>query len=543
MRTSTCNDRLPGRSLPPLTLTLACLAALASASCLVTDDPTRGAASLDEVARPVEVAELRWGHSLLVRDPAALGRIAASVDFGVRLGDLNAWLLQRFPNVSAARKAWSAGRFVTEVFAHVNAEQAAHAAYTGLRLGAPVPADRAMSAVFRNWLPPAQLSAKTTAAALAGGPFRLLAVANRMDLAGDFDDRGSGPASSEPRALGEVHLIYGLVDRALETASTPRPFPMTFVLAYRLPPLHWDGGALKVDPSLTQRQVDRDPLLRRAKLVQWAGLWGELSALEVASPAFAQKLARLVGLAATPDNFLGLRSNTQISSAEYELRDWYILALSARLIHRKPREEPYRCAVGSPQLTELVRHFWRAADHDLDMRTRDPRYQMFVGKNGYSVLRDDLAFSRSVYATRPAQFGDCPTDRDLAAFSMFDPPNAAVPDERMNFVAPFGRATKAFKWYLASGSEPQRHAMAIRACTGCHGAEGAPLGGFGFHVAPRLGGEPSRISPFLAGGGAFTSNGITYQYGELAKRARWLSRFSKGDPGVLGDNLVRHDAL
>ena len=51
---------------------------------------------------------------------------------------------------------------------------------------------------------------------LRGAPFRLLSIVNLMNRAGDIDDRGLKPITVHPRSMGEIHLVFGYVDKKYE---------------------------------------------------------------------------------------------------------------------------------------------------------------------------------------------------------------------------------------------------------------------------------------------------------------------------------------
>ncbi len=67
-------------------------------------------------------------------------------------------------------------------------------------------------------------------------PFRLIAVVNRLDLAGDFDMRtGSELAAANRRWFGEGRLVY-----AVNTTLNGQAYPMTVIMEFRLPALTTD---------------------------------------------------------------------------------------------------------------------------------------------------------------------------------------------------------------------------------------------------------------------------------------------------------------
>ena len=377
-------------------------------------------------------------------------------------------------------------------------------------------------------------------AMVQGGPFRLLAVVNRMDIAGDKDERGIIDAARQPRNFGEARLVYGLVDPAYER-DRGRPYPMTFIIEYRLPAL---DAALQPSASYPAGMLTGTDLSAwRVQMQRWAQLWAQLSQWDPENPAeataFRDHLKRIVRLFAVPENFTALRANVAIRRAdaqpEFELREWYMVRNDQwTLIPRKPRDEPYRCLAAGGDLAALIGHSWDGTQGDLRMdRVNDDR--------GWMVPRAvNNAPNVSGYTFRDPPRG-CNLGGGVLPFEMA--PNDGGRASRLT--APFGRYRENFVWDVRNRAEApipeaQRHQFAMRTCTGCHSRE---AGLFGFHIAPRLAGERSRLSSFLTGGASFTNAGVTYRYAELAGRTTHLERAAIGDPTLEPyEALYRHDA-
>jgi hypothetical protein len=463
----------------------------------------------------VNPATIKIENSLMITRPSVLNGIQDKYDFGYLLGEVSESVKNQ-----RNRKVLP-GEFVDNMFMDALREQQRHNDSAN-RLGAKLGNDRNLSAVYRNWLDSSVLSKLDKPAKLRGGPFRLLAVVNLMDAAGTKDDRGLSEATKDPRALGEMHLVYGLIDRDHEK-STGRPFPQTFVLTYRLPVLEWSGNGtgLQLAKSPSLQTLMSGDVHWKNKMKLWADLWARLSEHPLNSPEFTNRLNGILSFIVRPENFLNARSNLNMGNGEFEIREWYMIQGNQMLIPKKPHNEPYRCLSGTRDLTKLVDYFWRPDYNDLDMTTYRPNLPLRSGNNGYSVFRDS-GDGRKLYNGYTSWDG-CGRQAANMPFEMeVDLPN----DVKM--VAPFGRVKSGQVWELAPGTpEVRRHAFAIRTCTGCHSDEGATNG---FHIHPRLQGEESKLSPFLTGTGAntFTKGGTTYRYQILQHRKNWLVKSLNG---------------
>jgi hypothetical protein len=492
-------------------------------SCTLIDDgedpPTDDLSADFDVTEFVNIEDVLEESSLIIRDHEVLDQIAEETDMGFLLGELAEW--SRGEPGTAVRADLTPGTFVARAFLRAKDQQDRHATSAATnKLGSDPYGgayERTMGAVFRNWMPAESLEAMQRAEDLSGGPFRLLAVVNRMDRAADVDDRGTSRAAAHPRSLGEIHLVYGLVDESFETAKG-KPFPMTFVLAYRLPQLEWRNGELSVveDPEaqgVSHWDLVRTPRRWRFKLSFWARLWARLSEVPRNDPDFLRQMRQILRLSVRPENFLAMRNNTMLNVDEFELREWYMLQRTQVLIPRRPRREPFRCLSGSQELGELVKRYWDGENGDLDVSTLHPDgpdADLFDdGKNGFTVFRDSRRLNDEL------SWSSCPESSTEMPFGM--------PGESSVFMtAQFGRvAGSGAVWQADGTTEKQRHAFAIRTCSGCHSQEGATRG---FHIFPRFADEDSRLSSYLEGGddAKFSRAGETYRYDILGTRKEWL---------------------
>lgn len=372
------------------------------------------------------------------------------------------------------------------------------------------------------------------------GPFRLLAVVNRLDISGDVDDRGIIDAAKAPRTIGEGRLVFGLVDRAHE-AQRNAPYPLTLIIEFRLPAL--DANFNVID-GFDYAGALFDDAARRTQLERWGLMWRQLSKWDPAHgnanqrQAFADHLWKIVNRFAQADNFVAMRGNVRLVGdngvTEFELREWYMLKNGDwTLINRKPRDEPYRCA-DAKDLRNLVDFYWDAARQDVNMARVTPARPTKV--IGYLIPRD--------IGNSPI-----PMAKDLTGCPMSGGEPVKFEMKGVDFnmtnrvTAPFGRVRRDTLWDLPGAEEAKRHQFAIRTCTGCHGKE---AGIFGFHIAPRMPNQEAALSDFLTHGGGtdFSHGGATYRYNELSGRKRWLERVSTRDPSTqVFESLYRHDAL
>jgi hypothetical protein len=518
--------------------------------------------------------EIDAHKSLVITDHRLLNEINSSLDFGYLLGDVGNWTRDNIPMAGGTkpwRIKWGAGDFIFNTLNGASIEQENHTQAKPVeKLGGNYDQDRTFKYIIEKWGGKNKLASLKNPKDIKNSPFRLLAIVNRMDLAGDMDDRGTTHTTSFPRSFGEIHLIYGFIDDGYEKKKTT--YPATFVISYRLPIIRWQNGEIVEETKggdlkeLNKSYIDlinhsvRDHKSAWSyKMSLWASMWKSLSNKSMGPDKYKEKLNNILKLAIHPRNFLQLRSNIQINKDEFELREWYILMHTQALITRKPRDEAYKCQSGQPELTKIVNYFWNNHYNDLDMTSRSLHNRVLLGgKDGYVIPRDggaddgvtgrDQSLLEKILlgpddlGGRITKFTGCgDTLKGTAKFEMVSLGSDAVKGVRAVFVPPFARLKKNDVWEIGEtpNREQKRHAFAVRTCSGCHGAE---AGIFGFHVAPRLQNQDAKLSDFMTGGAAnkFTKNRVTYKYHELNNRKNWLQK-ALDKNAVLFDSLKRND--
>ncbi len=526
-------------------------------------------------------------QSLMIVDPAVLNAVQVEFDFGRLLGKVGEYQQYTMKvKVDGKNNPFTPGDFVKRTFLTLVERQTKEAEYYK-NAGGPekprvVPKNRSMAHVFETWeslrqsqIPPQSALEDITVPNindLRGGPFRLLAVVNRMDLAGDHDPRTQNEITRDPRSLGELHLLYSFVDKTFERDNPGKAYPMVFALKYRLPILEKNSIGTIIDTSGIGFRDLVDPAnneLWRDKMQIWAQLWAGLSNIKITDNKsrrdFRLRLENILTLATRPEDFFALESNTQIYDNEFELNSWYVFDGNRQLEPRSMRREPIRCMGPSAELALIVNYYWK--DLDLDMESRnfragvDDQY-----KAGYDVLQNnerDLLDNDEVVGINPDQPGNnlywksgtCGTFNNEMPYDMKRSGSNGVGrifmlsgNARIQLPGP--------RWRLDPLSESnrdlrekKRHAFAIRTCSGCHSQEGATSG---FHVSPRLANESSKLSGFLTGyrdkfgalraspyrpnavpnAFSFGDNAPTYFYDELYYRKKWLHEALRKDPNM-----------
>ncbi|MEM7646523.1 MAG: hypothetical protein AAF203_06425, partial [Pseudomonadota bacterium] len=221
----------------------------------------------------IGLAQIYLGRSLMIRDYDVMNRFNKKYNLGFQVGRVGELYIRRGRTTSTM----TPGMFFADIFETAASQQYQHdRAPTMKRLGGASYNSHKHDKIFKQWRSHAAMDATKTAAALQTSPFRLLAIANRMDLAGDMDDRGLPPTGWEPKSLGEVHLIYGYVNPRYESRKG-QAFPETWVLSYRLPPLRRSGSRLLPDAGISQKDLIFDENEWEDQMKLWADLWVNLS--------------------------------------------------------------------------------------------------------------------------------------------------------------------------------------------------------------------------------------------------------------------------
>lgn len=413
------------------------------------------------------------------------------------------------------------------------------------------------------------------------GPFRLIAVINRMDMSGNLP-RGSGPYGFvDPRAFGEVHFIYGLIDKNYET-KTGQAYPHTMQVTYRLPPL---SASYAVENQNRGNVSTHEKFMLsnglsswREHNTRWAKLWGQLSRLDIKrdKQAFANHLHAILERAAVPGNFLNLNSNSKVGGyirtknkriygGENELKAYYSnQSKSARQLFPTSLErDAFRCMVNTGYLRDVINGYTMTYPKDgdyfnkpvVDIMSWNPNFNSTIsnysGINAYMLANNSKTPSSK---THPALDGKkSPHFSATYLNGCYDSDNGnspfrlekAVEDERI--MAPsFSRTSNKFAWELPNKpglpnvTEQGRHAFAIRSCSGCHGKE---TGTNGFHVENALDNKAARLSQFLNDKARTTKpvvGNVRYKYSTINNRKEWLYRSTKDSHSIKpGYGLVR----
>lgn len=487
-------------------------------------------------------------------------RHADKYSLGVLLGEVG----ERYRmNKNFGRNNYTLGQYMFRIFNEGLNDQVEYRKFRrknskSVSMGEPVPTDRSFAHLLKLWddrLASGSLEKIKSLDELENGPFRMLAIVNRMDLAQDRDPRNNNEITFESRSFGELHIIYGLVDKGPEFEGhpkNPKPYPMVLVVSYRLPALNksskgayfpvaeytdTEDGPLKRKGAL--RRAAENPSYWKQKMKLWAERFAELSDIRSRRSGAVQfnarykaKLKSILDDIVTPENFLSMKTNTKVTPKEHELREWYTIASTPQrfLIHRKLRREPHRCMQDSPELADLIEKYWvtsasypeskRYLRGDLDMFSRNfdlgngAKNQEF--KAGYDILRDNerkflsnRTVGRASNDTLRWESGTCGQRQSEMPYEMRPRLGSDDNQEKILMIPRFARVkNKGQIWKLphlkgtSLEREKKRHAFAIRSCTGCHSQEGATKG---FHIFNRLPGEESQLSPYLIGTSKYLS--------------------------------------
>jgi hypothetical protein len=347
------------------------------------------------------------------------------------------------------------------------------------------------------------------------GPFRLLAVVNRMDLSGEVDGRGLGDTFAEDQRkwFGEGRLVFGLKDG---DAS----HPMTLIAEYRLPALKQVSSTGTTTTFAVDENFDHaagpGPTNSNAKWLdgreRWARVWRELSNPSLTTAEYKDRLYAIVTLFARPENIIALRTGEQVRDkttnqpdlVEFEYREFYTNGGFA-LARRHNRREPVFCAGGGSLLKDIITEEWTTdtANSQYDYKLGPNTFNPSDGEQGkIDQLLSDCGGTAPFGASEDAKGGGLSL---RAAFARFKPDQVwpALPS--------------------GGDSEAKRHSMAVGSCSGCHSAE---TGTSGFHISPRSANADSVVSPFLSGS-PYTVNigGTDYTYNEIDRRKQLMLDF------------------
>jgi hypothetical protein len=365
-------------------------------------------------------------------------------------------------------------------------------------------------------------------------PFRLIAVVNRLDLAGDFDMRGGGIlGGAERRWFGEARFVFS-VDRTLPDGS---PMPMTVSAEYRLPALKRNAsGTITLDNSFIFADGPVDEADWRHRRQLWAQVWQELSAHALNSPEYISRLRTILSWTAYGVRFdrdlikastnashnLAFRTGEQVRvglgnggdqqgdvTDEFEYREFY-LNDNWMLSTRKLRREPFDCAGKSITLADRIAAEWWSS-------TNSMAWRYTLGER--NLEGNELAELQTICGRLPYGQVDDNGDTQLRA--------------------KFARFTATSVWRTRkSVSEAQVHSFALGSCSGCHAGE---TGTQGFHIAPAPAGQPALLSAFLSPQQQPTSStprGTPYSSDEPGRRMKLVARFANGDPNMTDEPLL-----
>lgn len=362
------------------------------------------------------------------------------------------------------------------------------------------------------------------------GPFRLLAVVNRLDLAGDNDSRGGGHfAADHRRWFGEGRLVFGTTN----IGANGTVMQMTFIAEFRLPALKKtaDTGAtldFEVDASFNWELGDAatgkltaDQQWRQQRQY-WATVWNELSRYEPASNNYKNLLAKIVKLFARGENFIALRTGENVRKStnnaltpEFEYREFY-LGDTYDLASRKNRREAMRCEADTTTLATHIDADWNVHDFHFDYAPGD---RTLTSDEQVEIVGANLDGG----ACGGVPFGNG-TDGDIGFRANFVRFKVAAPNQ----TTPWSNLKDTSPKDLA---EEKRHAFGVGTCSGCHFSETAST--LGFHIAPRASdAEDAAVSHFLnlnlePHSADLVVNGVPrhYSYNELANREDLLDAF------------------
>jgi hypothetical protein len=370
-------------------------------------------------------------------------------------------------------------------------------------------------------------------------PFRLIAVVNRLDLAGDFDMRAGGElGGKERRWFGEARLIFS-VNGTLADGS---PRPMTVSAEYRLPALKRNAdGSVGLDNDFVFADGPADEADWRQRRQLWAKTWQDLSAYAPGTPEYLSRLRTILSWVAygvpydldqiknstNAQHNLAFRTGEKVRvgltdgsegsvTDEFEYREFY-LGDSWFLTTRKLRREPFACAAKSATLAKRIADDWWES-------TQSMSWRYILGNR--NLEDEEIADLKAVCGKLPYGQVD-------------DPDSDGNTDTQLR--AKFGRFKATSVWRTRkSVTEPQVHSFALGTCSGCHSGE---TGTQGFHIGPSPVGQPAVLSAFLSPlqqPTSVTPRDTPYSSDEPARRMALVARFAAKDLNM-GDDPLLYD--
>jgi hypothetical protein len=348
----------------------------------------------------------------------------------------------------------------------------------------PVPA--VQSLIIQPWqaATAAEGGFPTGAVDLSIAPFRLLAIANRVDLRANSTYGGSTSNSCVPSELaGEARFVFGFVSPDLETNATggtngteysnEASNQMTVILEYAVPIDTCQG------------------------VQAWGAQWAALNNLALPSAAFNNALQAIT------DQFTKARAN--------------------------PAQMPNQSAIAQVRINEFLGPEWELRQFNIQTSTG------FLIESPVAVTPSSIFNNSSTLESFMAGFNN-------ASFCTVGPllptPSLAIPvmfgaNAFLGGWAPEGfptgpNTTSGMFWKGTDCADPcTRHVLSLNACNGCHSQE---TGTLFVHVSPRAFGVQSILSGFLTGAtppnpllDPSGCSSVSYSYSDLLRRVQDLN--------------------
>jgi hypothetical protein len=352
------------------------------------------------------------------------------------------------------------------------------------------------------------------------GPFRLLAVINRLDVAGADDNPGGGSTLPEDKRkfFGEGRLVFGLT----ATDDSGQPYPMTVIMEYHLPFLHkqLDGSGTRGFVA-DRKDFNYDSISDADWIEQrknWATLWMELSRYSFDSTEYRTLLKDIVTLFARPENSVALRVGYVVdptdpldTTREFEYRENYTQG-GFLLAPRDLARDVHPCVAQQPFFADLLTQRWQASTHDLIFDYKWP-----------SAVANQAEISAACGLPMGAKPGEQGPRVHVSRF---------LPDKW--WPALYGTSPTD---YNLNNMEEKRHDFSMTTCSGCHSQE---TGTRGFMIFPRAENADATVADFLKDRATTVTmpKGAQYTYSELARRKALVLSFLVGKyPGACPDGL------